>query len=60
MDRFWESEEGWVLVRVGDGLLPFNTQTRMAQVIEDDDEAERTYREMIEDGVLVLDDPPPE
>ena len=41
VERFWETEEGWVLVRVDDGLLPFNTQTRMARVIDDDDEAER-------------------
>jgi hypothetical protein len=31
----------------------------MAHVIEDEGDAERTYREMIDDGVPVVDDLPP-
>ena len=60
MDRFWESEDGWVLVRVDNGLLPFNKRSRMARVIEDDQEAEQTYREMVDDGIPVLDELPSE
>jgi hypothetical protein len=58
MDRFWEAEPGWVLVRIDDGLLPFNARSRVADVIEDDEEAERTYREMIDAGVPLLDELP--
>jgi hypothetical protein len=60
VDRFWEAEDGWVLVRVDDGLLPFNKRSRTAHVIEDDAEAEEACRKMIEDGVPVLDELPSE
>jgi hypothetical protein len=40
-DAFWKSEPGWVLLRSDDGLLPINERTRMAWVIEDEEESNR-------------------
>ena len=35
-EEFWKAESGWVLLRVDDGLLPFNQETRVAKLIDDD------------------------
>jgi hypothetical protein len=59
--EFWKNEPGWVLWRADDGgLLPFNTHTRMAKIIEDEDGSARVKRLMIDAGVAVVDDLPPE
>ena len=58
IERFWEAESGWVLWRVEGGLLPFNRETRMAMIIEDDEEARVTYDAMIHDGVPIVDNVP--
>jgi hypothetical protein len=61
VDEFWRAGPGWVLWRTDDGgLLPYNTQSRMARIIEDEDEASRVQQLMIRDGVPVVDDLPPE
>jgi hypothetical protein len=51
------TEEGWVLVRVGKGLLPaiFNRVTRTALLICEDDELYASViQQMIDHGIEVL------
>lgn len=55
--QFWKAEPGWVFWRSDDGtLLPLNVQTRLAMVIEDDEEASRIRARMERDGIPVVDD----
>jgi len=58
-EQFWKAESGWVLLRVDDGLLPFNQETGMALSVDDDDEADATAKAMLHDGVPVVDSPTP-
>jgi hypothetical protein len=51
----WDgSEPGWVLFLTGDTYLPYNEETNMALVIEDDDELERVTDKMRASGVRVV------
>jgi hypothetical protein len=47
-----------MLHRVGDSFLPYNSETQVWLVIEDEEEANATYRRMLEDGVTVVDELP--
>ena len=57
MNAFWKTQSRWVHWRKDDSYPPINAETGIARVIEDDSEAEETYRRMIEDGVPVVDEP---
>jgi hypothetical protein len=57
VERFWKAEEGWILLRTDDGLLPYNRLNESALVIEDDSEAEETTDAMVAAGVPVIDAP---
>jgi len=57
-EEFWKAESGWVLLRVDDGLLPFNQETRVAKLIDGDEEARATQQRMLHDGVPVVTDLP--
>ena len=55
-EEFWKTESGWVLLRTSRGFLPFNRETRMAMLIDDDEKAETTHKQMLHDGVPVIDE----
>lgn len=49
----------WVLLKDSTGAcLPYNLNTRLAKVIEDDDLSFAVVEKMLKAGVRVLDDPP--
>ena len=58
--EFWKTEAGWVLLRGDDdSLLPYNVETRMAMIVDDDGAPQTTVPAMLRDGVEVIgtDDP---
>jgi hypothetical protein len=57
-DGFWTREPGWVLVRSEHGLLPFNRETKMIMLIDDEGENATITALMERDGVPVLDSLP--
>jgi len=62
-EEFWKTEAGWVLVRGmrddPDSLLPYNVETHMAMIVDDDGAPQTTIPAMLRDGVEVIgaDDP---
>jgi hypothetical protein len=61
-EEFWKNEAGWVLLRGRDdpdSLLPYNVETRMAMIVDDDGAPQTTVPAMLRDGVEVIgtDDP---
>jgi hypothetical protein len=61
--EFWKTEAGWVLLRGRDedpdSLVPYNVETRMLMVVDDDGAPQTTIPAMLRDGVEVIgpDDP---
>lgn len=59
-EEFWKDETGWVLLRgSGDSLVPYNVETRMAMIVDDDGAPQTTVPAMLRDGVPVIDQSDP-
>jgi hypothetical protein len=62
-EKLWKTEAGWVLLSGLDddpeGFLPYNVETRMAMIVDDDGAPQTTVPAMLRDGVEVIgkDDP---
>jgi len=60
-EEFWKTEPGWVLLRGDDpdSLVPYNVETRMMMLVDDDGAPQTTVPAMLRDGVAVIgtDDP---
>jgi hypothetical protein len=62
-EEFWKTEAGWVLLRGSgddpDSLLPYNMETHLAMIADDDGAPQTTVPAMLRDGVEVIgtDDP---
>ena len=57
-EDFWKSETGWVLLRGKadpDSLAPYNVETQMLMVVDDDGAPQTTVPAMLRDGIPVLD-----
>jgi hypothetical protein len=52
----------WVLLKVNQSgsYIPYNVKTRLMRVIENDNLAFRVVERMLNEGVRVLEKPPPE
>ena len=59
-EEFWKAETGWVLLRgTGDSLVPYNVETRMMMLVDDDGAPQTTVPAMVRDGVPIIDSDDP-
>ena len=55
-EEFWKTETGWFLLRgTGESLVPYNVETQMLMVVDDDGAPQTTIPAMLRDGVQVID-----